>query len=346
MKILLPILFLVSLTGCGGSPMTGSIFPERDRNPPVLLDYRNSFEEGLVLILDESAFLIEDSLLSEPSIPLNLVTKEFSREINITFVQPGVPGKSYKIHFDLKDERGNSNWFIVEYFGPNPRLPEVFINEISPNGSSTRPDMIELFVRKSGNTAGITLFLGAEERGGKHWIFPEMEWQAGEHIILHCRPEGLAEEISEVGSDFNLSGGLRAEAGIRDLWAPEDMNLSGTSGIITLMGSPAKGPHLDRIVYTNRLDNSSDPYAGWTSAMWPHIQDLMQMDSVLRGWLWEGEILFPGEAVWSDNSTSTRTLCRNDQSHDSNRADDWHTVPTSGSTFGFINSNDIYEIDD
>ncbi len=334
-------LLLCLLASCGGSPMTESLRPERDRTPPVFLDFAQESREEMVLFFDEPVVVDRETLIRQPEGDI-LVAEPESREVRLRFSPPCEPGSLNTLRLDVADGEGNGNWFLVEFYAPNENQPALVINEISPNGSSTRPDMVEFYVTAGGETTGLTLLLGTEENWTGRYVFPPMNVATGEYILFHCRPEGTGEEVTETGDDLDLSGGIRAGEGVRDLWPGEDMNLSGSNGVLTLSSLPVRGKCLDRIVYTNRTGDGEDKYGGWTAVLWPQIEELSSRREGERGWYFEGDLLFPEDSVWSGSTTSTRTLCRDSLSGDGDRSSDWHTAPTGGCSFGYPNTDEAY----
>ena len=321
--------------------MTEAVSSARDRTPPVLVDFSMEGPDRMVIIFDEPVSVDEATLRREPSGAIEATPCE-DGTLSLRFLPPCEPGSENSLYMDIFDDRGNTNWFLLDFYGPNENQPPVVINEISPNGSSSRPDMVEFFVLSGGNTAGMALFLGTEKDNKSRYVFPCMDVAEGEYIIFHCRPQGGEGEISETGGDLELSTGLRSEPGVRDLWPDEDMNLPGTSGVLSLMTLPLKGETVDRVIYTNRTGDDSDKYKGWTSTLWPQIEELSALSPEIRGWVAEGELLFPEDAVSSVGTTSTRTLCRSSLSGDEDRREDWHTAPTGGCSFGYPNTDDEY----
>ena len=60
------------------------------------------------------------------------------------------------------------------------------------------------------------------------------------------------------------------------------------------------------------------------------------------GWTFSGALIAPEDCVNPDDSTATRSICRDSSFTDTDDKSDWHIVPTSSSTFGSINSDEIY----
>ncbi|MDC7223152.1 MAG: hypothetical protein PQJ60_05380 [Spirochaetales bacterium] len=342
MNIIITLFFVLFCVSCGGTPSGESLLSSGDNTPPVLLDYSVESAGELVLYFDEEVTVDGDTVSREPE---GDITWEADGEggLTLSFLPVCSAGSQNLLSLDVSDGEGNTNWFLLEFYAPNEDQPALLINEVSPNGTSSRPDMVEFFVESGGNTAGMALFLGTENEWSACYEFPEMDLAAGEYIIFHCRPEGGEGEISETGEDLSLSTGTRSEEGVRDLWPEEDMNLSGGSGILSLMTLPIKGQVMDRMIYTNRTGDPDDEYGGWTSSLWTQIEDLISQAEEERGWIISGDTLYPEEAVWSDDTTSTRTLCRSSLSADGDSGDDWHTGPTGGCSFGYANTDESYE---
>jgi hypothetical protein len=336
------LMFLLFFFSCGGSPMSESVLASGDKTPPVLLDYSVESTGEIIIYFDEPVFVDEETVAREPE-GESLVESDEEGKVTVSFLPDCTAGSRNTLHLDVYDEEGNTNWFLLEFYAPNENQPDMVINEFSPSGSSSRPDMVEFYVKTGGNTSGLALLLGTENNWKSIYSFPEMELAEGEYVIFHCRPSGEEGEISETGSELGLSTGSRSEEGVRDLWPEEDMNLSGTNGVLSLMSLPLNGKAIDRVIYTNRTGDPDDSYVGWTSTLWSQIEELSSREEGERGWSMEGEVIYPEECVYSDYSTSTRSLCRSSLSEDSDGLDDWHTAPSSGSTFGYPNTDEEYE---
>ena len=79
-------------------------------------------------------------------------------------------------------------------------------------------------------------------------------------------------------------------------------------------------------------------YHGWTSSTIAMIEEL----SFLNVWNETDGFIRPEDAVLSEGTTGTRSICRNSLSEDLNDKNDWHIVPTGEKSFGQVNSDNVY----
>ncbi len=108
--------------------------------------------------------------------------------------------------------------------------------------------------------------------------------------------------------------------------------------MLTVYDSPG-GTLLDGVLYSNRTSESDELYAGFgTADVLARAQELARDG----GWKTAGERPAPEDAVSPEGSTGTRSICRSSGGADTDGAADWHIVPTRGSTFGAVNSDEVY----
>ncbi len=308
---------------------------ELDFSPPVLLDMDASRGPDIDFSFDEPVEVPENLILLDNGMEANLEVRDQNHLI-LTPAAPLEPGLPRTAELTVEDLKGNSNTFLIRFWGWNPEIPATLINELNPQGSGNNPDTIELFFTRKGNTAGMTLYYGTRNHFSYRFILPCIEVDQGDYLLIHCRPEGLSEEINEI-QQKDLSGGKLASDAAWDQWLPEDSGLSGSNGVISLYDSPMGNP-LDCVIYSDRDPDPSDEKLGWTSATFDAVCDAYQ-----RGmWKFSSEDISPSEAVSSDTTTGTRSLCRSSASEDTDRKDDWHTVPTGEKSFGGVNTDEVY----
>lgn len=313
------------------------ILTEPDLSPPRLLEISPTTSPDIRILFDEAVFPESEEITLDSGDRALLTTIEG----NTIQLRPGaalIPGKQYKAALTVEDTRGNSCRFVLPFWGWNPDIPELLINEFNPEGSGNNPDCIELFVLEGGNTAGMCLYYGTKAHYEYRYILPSLNLSSGEYLIIHCRREFTAEEISET-EDMTESGGLLSSDEAWDLWLPEDSGISGANGSLTIYNAPA-GILQDGVVYSDRSSDLEDDYLGWTSRTFDAAADLFEGGD----WRFSSELIPPEEAVASQYTTGTRSLCRNSNSTDSNSKNDWHTVPTGGKSFGTVNTDEVYVI--
>ena len=59
-------------------------------------------------------------------------------------------------------------------------------------------------------------------------------------------------------------------------------------------------------------------------------------------WVHAGDHIAPEDAIDPDPSTATRSISRSSTSIDTDGRIDWHITPTSGATFGEVNTDEVY----
>lgn len=333
MKYLFPLLLFLILSCSLKENMTLEM--ELDLSPPRFISMEESEGQAVYLFFNESLQLGSDKAELDSGDDV-LMTVVDDNCLVITPQRNLIPGKQYIVSLSVEDLRGNSNNFMIRFWGWNPERAVALINEFNPEGSKNNPDTVELYFRKGGDTAGLTLYYGTKDHYEYRYFFPSLQVEARDYLLIHCRPEGLPEEMNETELK-DQSGGKLASDNAWDLWLPEDSGLSGSNGILSLYGSPM-GDIQDGVVYSDREADPEDEQLGWTSRTFDAAADLFEMGS----WKFSSEEIPPEEAVRSEYTTATRTLSRSSSSEDTDSAADWHTAPTGGKTFGYENTNASY----
>ncbi len=309
---------------------------ERDMQPPAFEGIHVENPKTVHILFSEKVSLTADDMFIIPKPPRYTATTDGS-VVTLQFSDNLVPGGAYKIKTTVKDSNGNSLTLIQAFYGFNPDIPHMVINELTTQGSSSNPDRVEIAVLSDGNTAGAVLYEGIDTEWSQRKIFPPLTVVSGDFIIVHFKSTGSSSEIDETTSKTE-SGGVRAADDAWDLWVEGGTGLSGNNGTITLFTAPY-GPLIDGFLYSNRTSASDEKYRGFGSTRVMNRADRL---AELSGWESAGTSIAPEDAVNPDNSTATRSMCRNSESTDTNTRGDWHIVPTSTSSFGQINSDEIY----
>lgn len=331
--VLLAFLFLFLTCACGPIADT-RILDFSDVHPPVFVDLETRDGTTLVLTFTKPAEII--SLNSVPSLSLASDTPE-DNSIILSFSEAQIPGIEYMLEISVRDEKNNSMDLVTRFYGYNPDVPGLLINEFTTQGTGNHPDVVELWVTRPGNLAGVAFFEGTRNIWQNKMVFPGLQVKEGDYVLVHCKPQGIPGEINETELPA-ASGGLDASPRAWDFWLAGGTGLSGNNGVLTVYSNP-HGEILDGVLYSNRTSASDEDYRGFGSA------DTMEKADELAeagAWIAGGELVAPEDAVNPENSTSTRSICRSSQSIDTNTAADWHIVPTSGFTFGGQNSDDVY----
>ncbi len=327
-------LFLAGVLAASGCREDGGSGPEPDLTPPVLLGAAALGPRAAEVRFSEAVSLVAGSFASDP--PLTL--RGCSSEANAIILETGLqtPGTRYVLELAVEDSRSNSAHVLAVLYGFNPEVPAVLINELTVRGSATHPDLVELRVASSGDMGGLTVLDGTAGSWTSRIVLPSFRVEAGDFLLLHFKPEGIAAEIDETG-DRTLSGGLDASATAYDFWVPDAAGLNGNNGVVSLYARIG-GPLLDAILYSNRTSASDAAFAGFGTAQ--TMERAMEV-TASGGWLSEGATVRPEDAVNPEDSTATRSICRR-RGCDSDSRADWYIVPTRGWTFGGENLEEEY----
>ncbi len=309
---------------------------ERDMQPPAFLGIDVESPETVHILFSEKISADDEDTFIVPEPPSYTSTAEGS-QVTLTFADKLVSGEAYKIKTTVKDSSGNTMTLIQTFYGYNPDIPQVVINEFTTQGSSSNPDRVEIAVLSEGNTAGMVLYEGIDTDWSQRKVFPPLSVVSGDFIVVHFKSTGDPGEIDERTSKTE-SGGIRAADDAWDFWVEGGTGLSGNNGTVSLFTAPY-GPFIDGVLYSNRTSESDENYRGFGSS---HVMIEADRLQELSGWESAGSLIAPEDSINPDDSTATRSMCRSSGSIDTNQKSDWHIVPTSTSSFGQKNSDEVY----
>lgn len=307
-----------------------------DLHPPEFLGVKAPDSQTVVLSFDESVRGLSDSVSILPALSISGIRSDGS-ELVVTLGTRQQVGERYTVSASVEDTHRNSTSVVTSFYGFNPDLPKVLINEFITQGSSTHPDVVELRVLEAGNTAGMCLYEGMPSNWDDQKILPAIRVAGGDYLVVHFKPQGVDEEIDEVDAT-DVSGGRDASPTAYDLWVEGGMGLSGNNGVLSLYSCPG-GRIVDAVVYSNRTSDSDTDYGGFGSLnVYSRVLALEETGQ----WIHAAEHIAPEDAINPEDSTATRSMCRASDGHDTDSRNDWHITPTSGSTFGEVNSDAVY----
>ncbi len=323
----------VALGGCSAIPQLPEMY-RGDWEPVVLERVAPQAPHRVAFQFNKPVEVVQ--VLFDPEVTVES-THWADGMLQIETEEPLRAGAEYWVDAILRDDSGNMASILVSFYGINPRLPEVIINEFVCRGSGNNPDFAELRVLEAGNLGGMTLYNGSPSHWTTRVIMPEMEVQADDYVIVHFRREFTPEEITET-TDKAESGGLRSHPDAWDVWAPEDAGLPTTSGGLTLTAYP-DGPLLDAVLWSDRsYDATSDRRGFGTVAQMNIFEEVV----ALGGWQIAGAYVVPDDGVDPSSSTATRSINRSSLGTDTDNREDWHITPTRGATPGTVNSDEVY----
>jgi hypothetical protein len=330
---MLPALVALAATSCG--PLPDARRQDVDLIPPQLQSVQAVGPGEITLSFDEDTGLCTAKTRISPALAVSEVTGP-SKDI-VLKGEKQAPGRLYSLESEAQDAHGNSASFVAQFYGYNDKVPRLLINEFTPRGSGNHPDVVELRTLSAGNMGGVVLFLGSPESFDARLVFPAFEIGAGTFILVHLKASGDPGEMDET-RDPAVSRGADALDTAYDFWLREGTGLGGNNGVISLCDRPG-GMCLDAVVYSNRTSQSDEQYGGFGSEqMRARVEEIVKIGA----WKTAGPRVTPEDAVNPEGSTATRSLCRSSGSVDTDRAEDWHIVPTRRATFGKVNSDEVY----
>lgn len=321
------------LVSCG--PLPDSRTADVDLLPPRVQAVQSVGPGEVSVSFDEEAALNREKTRISPALEVREVSGP-ARSV-LLHGQEQEPGVRYFLESEAQDAHGNSSSFVAEFYGYNSRVPRLLINELTPRGSGNHPDVVELKTLTPGNMGGVVLYLGSPAGSDARFVFPPFEAPAGSFLVVHMKPAGDPGEVDET-ADTAASTGFDAADTAFDFWMRDGKGLGGNNGAVSVFERTG-GACLDAILYSNRTAESDELYGGFGSAETRvRAEDLAGCGA----WAAAGARITPEDCVSPEGSTGTRSLCRSAASGDSNRAQDWHIVPTRRSTIGAVNSDEVY----
>lgn len=222
------------LCACMPKP-SGLLAPLGDIRPPSVLDAGQTDGHSFSILFDEDVLPVNSSFSFEPA-GISATPATAGPLLKVLLSPEAEPGSECSLSGEVKDAAGNSTRFLFGFVGYNSSPATLRLNEVQPaknsSASNFHRDYIELLAEESGNLGGIQLQWASTVKLVSY-SFPPCPVRAGELIILHCSPEGIAEEVDEAGENRSLSGGVDASPEGRDFWAAGGGIPDGT-GIIIL----------------------------------------------------------------------------------------------------------------
>jgi hypothetical protein len=337
MKNLFLICVLFVTISC--APHTPVPFVEDpDLSPPEVVTMELADAKTLIVTFNEPVENLDSQILGSEG--LGVITGELVAEdrASFSFEHAADPGAESFLEAQVEDASGNNLRFIGRFYGLNENLPALVLNEITTQGSGNHPDLVEILVIESGDMAGVALYEGIPENWEQRIIFPPLQVAAGDFIVVHFKPDGIAAEQDEL-TDMSASGGKNATDTAWDFWVPEGSGLSGNNGVIALTKNPMGG-YIDVFLYSNRTSSSDERYRGFGSTK---VMERADAVAAAGAWVYAGEAVAPEDAVDPEDSTATRSMSRGSDTADSNSKADWHITPTSGISPGAANTDEVYQ---
>jgi hypothetical protein len=232
----LPALFLGFALAWSCSPDSAEILmPAGDIKPPVILEAGQKAPGSFEILFDENVLALEGSFGFSPATS-SATPQVQGKRLAVTIVPAVEAGLQCFLSGEVEDESGNSVRFVFEFTGYNAHPAKLRLDEVqtgkNSSTSNAHRDYMEFLVESPGGLGGMQVRWASSTKV-MDYSFPPCTVGAGEYIVLHCAPEGIAAEVDEQGSNLSLSGGVDASPGGRDFWTSSG-GLPDETGVIVL----------------------------------------------------------------------------------------------------------------
>jgi len=220
-----------------------------DIRPPIVKNAGLENAREFVLEFDEPVQVRGEGFSAEPKDILASVKSSEDR-VSISFEPQPTPGEVVTLAGNVQDMCGNTTHVQVQFKGYNDRPAALVLSEIqtAKNTSKKTPhrDYIELYAKTAGNLGGMSVQWASSTKAMRYDFSP-CEVKAGEVVVLHLAPEGIADERNELGNNLGLSGGVDASPEGRDFWSDAG-GLPDASGAVSVYQREG-APPIDGLFY-------------------------------------------------------------------------------------------------
>jgi hypothetical protein len=272
--------------------------------------------------------VIVKSLDFEPA--LAVVSVEDGSTVKVILNEIPKPGTEITAEILAEDADRNTINVLVPFRARNNRMPRLVVNEIRTENTKPKCEFIEFKTLTAGNLGGMRVFIHGNTNAAKQTVyeFLPVEVKKDEYIVLNLRtPEEDCRD--EYGEDLAESGGTNATPNSRDFWIP---------GNTKLIHREAAA------VYA--LDQDDNALAavmisGNAASWWAKDYLAEAAEFLFKQGAWksaDGKICGPADAVSTANTTTTRTMSRDETMENTNTAADWYVTASSGATPGKPNN--------
>jgi len=212
------------------------------------------------------------------------------------------------------------------------KVPKLVINELcveKPNNSN-KTEFIELKMLSDGNLSGMRVVIMGNSTPSKltTYDFLSKEVRKTDFVVLHLR---TLEESSrnEYGNDKAESGGENASSKAWDFWIPDNKLLVHEAASVVYVLDQDDNV-LDAVMISNNSTTS------WGQDYFTQAAEFLFNQGAWKST--DGQICRPADSVISIDATPTQTICRDEETEDTNTAADWYITVNKGATPGEPNN--------
>jgi hypothetical protein len=307
----------------GDAPAQAALLLGRSSQAPVFLNYRAVSEDEVEFVFSEPVKLT--SLNFEPA--LDVASIEDGETVRVKLEENLSPGVVITVDLLVEDPKKNTINVLVSFRSRNNRMPALAINELRTEYSNPRSEYVEFVTKSAGNLGGMRVFIAGGSQKPSIYEFSPVEVAKDEYIILHLRK--MDEACKDEYGNLDESGGNDASPKARDFWIPVTNKLiNKTAGFVYVLDQDDRV--LDAIMHSEKADN------WWTKDYLAEAAEFLHGQGAWTAP--SGNICTPADAINSTGTTLTRTICRDENTEDTNTAAVWYVTVTSGATPGTRNN--------
>lgn len=264
--------------------------------------------------------------------PASIAKIEDGAVVQANFEAPLPPGTPMTADLLVKDAKGNTLNILASLRSRNNQFPKLVLTEIRTEYSKPKVEFVEFRTESPGQLGALRLVTTSMGFSTPLFEFPQAQVSQGEYVVVHLRtldPLG----VNEVESDLLESTVTESTSG-RDFWVSGAEKRIHKTDAVALLDQD--GNVLDGVLLSETMDEQ------WLK------EELKQGSAYLASHhSWEPStpgqtLLLPKDGVPSDAATTTRTICRDEATSDTNGANNWYVTATSCATPGLPNKSDRY----
>ena len=278
--------------------------------------------------------------------PVTLVSANFSpnlaaegtahgNEVHITPGDGTEAGAVVTADIIVEDEDRNTLNVLTSFRTRNERMPDCVITEIrteADNGKGKgKGEFVEFKILENGNLGALRMFVATNTMDMPAYEFDPVEVKAGDYVVVHLRTYEAhkAGSVNEYGTNLAAASAPESHVSARDFWIPD---------------ATERLRQTDAVFFLNQDDEVIDAVIFSEEGTWgnkTHAGKMARAAELLeeRGaWGTSNDAILPADAVSSQHTTATRTICRNESADDTDTAADWYITASSSATPGTKNS--------
>jgi hypothetical protein len=285
------------------------------------------------------------------SLPVKVVSLSFDPPVQVASIVNGSmvrvnlgeilgPGEKHTADLLVEDEKGNTLNVLIPFRARNDRMPSFIITELrteytkadNKSGTKYNSEFVEFKTLSAGNLGALRLFIAGNTKQPLIMEFPPVEVASGEYIVIHLRTyeEGAQDEL---GENLDLSGGTDAGDTARDFWIPGKTKLLHKTDAVYFLDQDDKA--VDAVMLSEKPDV-------WSKEQFMEAANFLHSQGAWFALNGAPKIPGPQDAAATGTATTTRTICRDEDAADTNKAGDWYVTVTSGATPGARNNPGRY----